>query len=162
MRFRAPERAKVVWATVVAIALVGGCSVGTGGATVSRTPSAESGSGAVIRSSAVRLGGPTWQSGGVTFTLPEGWSIVAGTRLSADSAGITGLAAISDRLGFRPEDFATTLSTYDQVAFGPDAGLVIVTTTAQADLDAMTETGVQDYLHAVCSRQPTMCEELVS
>ena len=152
-----------IWATVVAIAVVGGCSVGSGGATGSRTPSAEGGSGAaIIQSAGQAPSGPTWRDSGVTFTLPEGWSIVAGDRLSADSAGLSGLAAVSDRLGFQPEDFAVTLSSYDQVAFGPDAGLVIVTTTPQADQDAMTETAVRDYLHAVCSRQPTMCEELVS
>lgn len=166
MRTKAPDRATPTLAVVVAAAvavLVGACSTGSGGAAGPGTTSADSGSGGVVAQSVARApDGPTWSSGGIRFTLPQGWSVVSGAALADDPAALDGVSAVSALLGLESDRFAASLSGYEQIGFGPDAGLLFVTSTPQADQDATTEESVRTYLSAVCSRQPRMCEELVS
>ncbi len=144
----------------LATALVlGGCS---GGSSDAPPSAARTGSGAVIvRSADHGSAGVSWDGGGVAFTLPAGWGVFDGARLAGDPVAMSAVGAVGTRVGLDADALATTLAGYDEVAFGPDDSMLIVTAVPQADLDETTEESVGHYLRTVCTRQPTMCETLI-
>jgi len=150
-----------------AAVLAGGCSSGspsTGGSRsggIGTLPVSPPTAATVVSSVRLSQSGPTWQSSGVRFTLPAGWSIVTGADVANDPAALEGMRSMSEHLGLDPGALATSLSGYAQVGFGPDEGLLLVAQVPQSDLDATTEASVRAYLRAVCARQPRLCEELV-
>ena len=158
MRSRALTSAGAAALAAAVMLSVGGCSSwgsGAGGRAGS------TGQGTVAASNAGVGSGDTWSDPGISFDLPAGWGVFSGAHLTDDPVAMAGVRAVSTRSGLDATQFATTLSTYRSVGFGPDEGLVIVTTTPQADQDATTEASVTDYLAALCGRQPTLCERLV-
>ncbi len=168
MRSRAGARAAAALVGVTAGVLVAGCSIWSGvSGGSSASPAAPTGfatepQATIIQSSTLTSTGPAWHSDGVSFVLPAGWSVFSGADLAASPVAIQSVREISGRSGLDPERFAVTLSSYRQVGLGPDEGLVIMTTTPQADQDPTTEASVEQYLAALCQRQSTMCEHLVS
>ena len=158
MRSRALVGARAAALAAATLVAVGGCSSGGSG-----SPAAVGAARSTVIASRAGTGsGATWDDPGISFVLPAGWGVFSGAHLTDDPVAMAGVRAVSGRSGLGATQFATTLSTYRTVGFGPDEGLVIVTTTPQADQDATTEASVNDYLAALCGRQPTMCERLVS
>ncbi len=165
MRSRALVSAGAAAVVAAAVCTVAGCtSTGpeAGGGAGGRAGGASTGQHGIVQSNAHAGSGATWRDPDVSFVLPAGWGVFSGAHLNDDPVAIAGVRAVSSRSGLDAGQFATTLSTYKTVGFGPDGGLVIVTTTPQADQDATTETSVRAYLAALCGRQPTLCERLAS
>jgi len=168
MRSRARARAATALVGVAACMLLGGCSIwsgesgGSSGTSAAPTGFSTGPRATTIQSSAHTAKGPAWRSDGVSFVLPAGWSVFSGADVVASPVAMASVREISSRSGLDSDRFAATLASYHQVGLGPDDGLVILTTIPQADQDATTRASVDEYLAALCQRQPTMCEHLVS
>ena len=143
---RAARRAVIA---VVAAALAG-CSLwpGTSGGADHAAPSTAAGT--------------AWRSAGVSFVLPAGWVVYAGPALGTTTEVQAPISAISSLSGLDPADVTSALAGYDEVALGPGTGIVLITTPQQSDLDGTSKASVTTYLNALCRRQPTRCEHLVS
>lgn len=168
MRTRARARAAAVLVGVAAGMLLGGCSIwsqvsgGSSGTGAAPTGLATEPRATILQSSALTTEGPAWHSDGVSFVLPAGWSVFTGADLAASPVAMASVRAISGRSGLDPDGITASLASYHQVGLGPDHGLVILTTTPQADQDRATEASVDQFLATVCQRRPTLCERRVS